>query len=210
MAVLAIRCPTCGSAAASTTTPNEYECSHCKSKFQIVRPADATVTTDSRTHHCPICGKALQPLQSFRCTECGREDFCETCGTTIPAFGTKRFVCRACVSQKGWACQICGSYSTMVCVSCRRRACDLHITGLFGLIRDRTAEVRFFNCPTCRGQLCSACLEKKEGVFSTKYLCRVCGTEIRPTATTLQSCKFCGHTLYAASAFCSTCGKALS
>src|SRR5208282_5096879 len=133
MSVLAIRCPTCGSAAASTTTPNEYECSHCRSKFQIVRPADRTVITDKRTHHCPICGRAVQTLQSFRCTECAKVDFCYNCVASIPTFGTQRFVCRACVSQKGWACQSCGSYATAVCINCKRHACGQHVAELFGL-----------------------------------------------------------------------------
>ena len=210
MSVLAIRCPTCGSVAASTMTPNEYECSHCRSKFQIVRPADATVITDSKIHHCPICGRALQPLQSFKCTECGREDFCEDCGTSIPTFGTKRFVCRACVNQKGWACQVCGSYAMMACVNCGRRACDSHITLVFGLRRKVATDIRYFNCPTCRGQLCPACVEEKSGFFSTKYLCKKCGAEVPWTNETVRRCMICGHSVEAGATFCSSCGKSLS
>jgi DNA-directed RNA polymerase subunit RPC12/RpoP len=209
MSVLAIRCPTCGSAAASTMTPNEYECSHCRSKFQIVRPADATVITDSKIHHCPICGRALQPLQSFKCTECGREDFCEDCGTSIPTYGTKRFVCRACVAQKGWACQACGSYAMMVCVSCGRRSCNEHIVTIFGFVKKGDVKVRYFNCQTCLGQLCSACIQEKSGILSTKYLCRKCGNEVPWSTETGRLCKFCGHTVVTGS-FCSSCGKALT
>jgi DNA-directed RNA polymerase subunit RPC12/RpoP len=157
MAVLAIKCPTCGSAAASTTNPNEYECSHCRSKFQIIRPSDATVVTDSRTHHCPICGRTIQTYNSFRCTECGKEDFCDNCGTTVPSFGTHRFVCRACVHQKGWACRSCGDYGFAVCISCKRRACSQRLTQMFGLTHTRNGKstVQYFNCQTCGGALCS-------------------------------------------------------
>ncbi len=212
MSVVAIRCPTCGSAATSTTTQNEYECTHCQSRFQIVRPADATVVTDARAHHCPICGRAVQTTQSFRCTECGRIDFCNSCVATVPSLGTQRFVCRNCMSQKGWACSGYGNYATAFCISCRRRACGQHVIELFGLQHTRggqTNQVDYFNCPTCKGQLCSACVLEKSGIFSTKFYCRKCGTEVNVSLQPTRVCRFCYHGVEHVSAFCPSCGKAL-
>ena len=212
MSLLVIRCPFCGSAAAETTTANEYECSHCKSKFQVVRPADATVVTDAKTHHCPICGRAVQTLQSFKCTECGKVDFCERCVASLPTYGTERFVCRACVSQKGWACQSCGSYAITVCVNCRRRTCREHVSEMFGLMRvGRDGSiVAYFNCPNCHGQLCSACVQLKKKILSTKYLCGKCGGELELETEPSSICKFCGHSVDPVSTFCASCGRALS
>ncbi len=212
MSVVAIRCPTCGSAAASTATANEYECSHCRSRFQIVRPSDATVVTDARAHHCPICGRAVQTIQSFKCTECGRIDFCSNCVASIPSMGTQRFVCRACMTQKGWACSTCGGYSLTVCISCRRRSCGEHVAELFGLrnARGQTVFFEFYHCPTCRGQLCGACIQEKSGIFSTKYYCRQCSTQVQLLSAPSRACKFCAHTVEGTSPFCSSCGRALS
>ena len=137
MSVVAIRCPACGSAAASTTTPNEFVCTHCQSRFQIVRPADGTVYTDARTHHCPICGRAVQATQSFKCTECGETDFCGNCVTTIPSLGTQRFVCRACINRKGWACYSCGNYAPRACMVCGRHACQSHNFAMFWLDKSK-------------------------------------------------------------------------
>ena len=191
-------------------TPNEYECSHCRSKFQIVRPADATVVTDARTHHCPICGRAVQTLQSFRCTECGRVDFCERCVASLPTFGTERFVCRACVNQKGWACQTCGSYAMTVCINCKQRACEQHVAELFGLKRLRrdVTAFEYYNCPSCHGQLCAACVKEKSGIFSTKHYCGKCGMEVQSRTAPSRLCKFCGHSVDAVSLFCVSCGRA--
>jgi DNA-directed RNA polymerase subunit RPC12/RpoP len=213
MSVVAIRCPTCGSVANSTTTANEYQCSHSQSRFQIIRPADGVVISDSRAHHCPICGRAVQTTQSFKCTECGRVDFCKSCVTSIPILGAERFVCRACMAIKGWACSSCGGYATLVCINCRRRACGEHTVGFFALQHVKGAEtirVEYFTCTSCKGQLCNSCIEKKSGIFSTKYLCRRCNTELEAASTPNRVCKSCGHTAGAPSAFCTTCGKALS
>lgn len=213
MSVVAIRCPTCGSAAASTTTPNEYECSHCRSRFQIVRPADATVVTDARAHHCPICGRAVQTTQSFRCTECGRIDFCNNCVATIPSFGTERFVCRACMTQKGWACSSCGGYAMTVCINCKRRACGQHLVELFGLRYIRNGKVigvDYLSCPNCKGQLCANCVQEKSGIFSTKYYCKKCAGELLAVSGASRTCKVCGHIVDTPSGFCTNCGRALS
>jgi hypothetical protein len=181
MSVLAIRCPTCGSAAASTMTPNEYECSHCRSKFQIVRPADATVVSDLKIHHCPICGRAVQLQQSFKCTECGRVDFCDNCVVSIPVFGTERYACRACVSQKGWACRECGGYADTVCVRCAKRSCEEHLEKMFGLqvvgASGETFRIDFFTCPSCQGDVCWDCIEEKGFLIKT-YSCKKCGSRL--------------------------------
>jgi DNA-directed RNA polymerase subunit RPC12/RpoP len=209
LSLLAIRCPTCGSAAASTTTPNEYECSHCRSKFQIVRPADATVVSDAKAHHCPICGRAVQTLQSYKCTECGKIDFCDHCVAPIPVFNTQRYVCRACMDQKGWACSSCGNYASMVCIHCKRHACGQHVAQLFGTVKSTTV-TNYFNCRNCRGQLCSTCIQTKSGIFSTRYYCKKCGAELQPNTSTARVCRYCAHSLDTASSFCPTCGKALA
>lgn len=211
MSVLAIRCPTCGSAAVGTTTPNEYECSHCQSRFTIVRPADATVVSDTRTHHCPICGRAIQTAQSFRCTECGRVDFCNNCVASVPSLGTQRFVCRACMTQKGWACSACGAYATAFCITCKKRACGQHVAQQFGTQHYQAGQtqVQYYTCPACNGLLCLTCVNEKKGVFSTKYYCKRCGTQANVSSQPVRVCRFCNHMVQPTSSFCSNCGKAL-
>lgn len=205
MSVVAIRCPTCGSAVASTANPDEYVCSHCQSRFHFVRPADATVVTDARAHHCPLCGRAVQLSQSFRCTECSKTDFCSNCVATIPSMGTQRFVCRACMTQKGWACSSCGNLATSTCIVCRKRACIQHNAGTFSIREGKN--LYFFTCPSCRGQLCNNCVEVKSGIFSTKYYCRRCRNELTGSVQQGRTCKFCYQTVPAGSVFCPNCGK---
>jgi hypothetical protein len=205
LSVIAIRCPTCGSAAASTSNPNEYVCTHCESRFQIVRPADATVLTDTRAHHCPLCGRAVQALQSFRCTECGTADFCSNCVVSVPSLGTRRFVCRTCMNRKGWACSTCGGLATTTCISCRRRACEQHNLASFGVSEGAIAG--FLTCPTCRGQLCKNCVEIRSSFFSTKYYCKKCRTELTWSQQQGRTCKFCYRTVPSGATFCTFCGK---
>jgi membrane protease subunit (stomatin/prohibitin family) len=212
MSVVAIRCPTCSSVASSTTTPNEYFCTYCQRTFPINRPADATVTTDLRAHYCPMCGRAVQTTQSFKCTECGKIDFCTNCVASVPGTGAPRYVCRACMIQKGWACSNCGEYATSVCVNCRKRACGIHVSELFGLKYTKAGEtlrVEYFKCLTCNGQLCGSCVLEKKGIFSTKYYCGKCNTELQLTSRPSRSCKACGHSVEGQAAFCRNCGKAL-
>jgi len=181
MSILAIRCPRCGGSAEPTGKSNEYKCVHCGTEAQFVRPGDGTVVSDSRTHHCPLCGKAVKLLQSFRCTECGTVDFCQTCMCPVANFGVVRYVCRACVAEKGWACPACGGFGASVCVNCGRRACSAHSDGIFGVIHERRDEtiVQFYSCPNC-GQLCTECIQEKRGLFSRKYYCPKCGVQIHP------------------------------
>ena len=137
-----------------------------------------------KTHHCPICGKAVQNLQSFRCTECGKEDFCDSCVASIPIFGTQRFVCLECVNRKGWACPSCGGYAAIVCVNCGKRTCDSHIMELFGLQLQRpngeTYRTDYFNCLTCKGQVCWDCVEER-GFLLKEYHCKKCGSNLEHT-----------------------------
>jgi hypothetical protein len=192
LSVVAIRCPTCGSAAASTANPNEYVCTHCQSRFQIVRPADATVVTDARAHHCPLCGRAVQIPESFRCTECGKPDFCNNCVASIPSFGTQRFVCRTCMNQKGWACSTCGNLAINTCIVCVRRACGQHYVATFGIEGgSRGGAIGYFSCLICRGQVCIDCVEIKSGLFSTRYYCRRCKTELSWSLQQGRFCRFC-------------------
>jgi DNA-directed RNA polymerase subunit RPC12/RpoP len=208
LAVVAIRCPTCGSAAASTATSNEYECSHCRTRFQLVRPSDAMVVTDERAHHCPLCGRPVKTTEAFRCTECGRSDFCNACVASIPSFGAHRFVCRTCMSQKGWACSTCGTYATATCIVCHRRTCGDHYTAVFASTSG--SRIYYLNCPACRGQVCINCAVIKSGVFSTHYYCRKCGTELSQALEQGKYCPYCHHTVAATSAFCPFCGKAMA
>lgn len=209
MAVLAIRCPNCGSAAASTQNPNEYVCTNCQTRFQIVRPSDATVVTDIRAHHCTTCGRPVQTLQSFKCTECGKADFCESCVTPVPSLGARRFVCRTCVQQKGWACATCGDYAGLVCGSCPRRSCEKHSSKIFGFADSEatwTELLFFFDCPTC-GKLCSNCVETKKGFFSDSFFCRKCRHQLQPVKQPAKACIFCKQMILATESFCSHCGR---
>jgi hypothetical protein len=207
LAVVAIRCPTCGSGATSTSTPNEYFCSHCQTRFQIVRPSDATVVTDERAHHCPLCGRPVKTTDSFQCTECGKFDFCNICVTSVPTFGAQRFICRTCLSHKGWACSTCGNYATVTCIVCKRHSCGAHYSATFGITSG--AKIYYLNCPTCRGQLCINCTDVKSGIFSTRYYCRRCHNELSPVQQPGRYCKFCYQTVAITQSFCSNCGKAL-
>ena len=189
MSILVVRCPNCGaSTVPSVAETDKYDCMNCGNKgIQLIRPGDATVVSDSKTHYCRLCGselgkKAVHPLRSFRCTQCQTPDFCEHCVSPVPNFGVERFVCRACLSEKGWACGICEGFGASECVNCGRRACQQHLPELFGLIhrtRDEDDTVTFYNCENC-GQLCTGCLQAKRGLFSKKYCCPKCGTQIHP------------------------------
>ncbi len=172
-----------------------------------VRPADRTVVTDARAHHCPICGRGVEMVQSFRCTECGREDFCTNCVTSLPSLGTLRFVCRACMSQKGWACTTCGNLAVATCIICKRRACGQHNVATFGIAERRGVRIGFLTCPSCNGQLCVGCVETKSGVFSTRYYCRKCRNELIWTPQQIGACKFCYHIVTPGAVFCTFCGK---
>ena len=208
MAVVAIRCPTCGSAAALTANPNEYQCSHCQTRFQLVRPSDATLTTDARAHHCPLCGRPVQITQSFKCTECGRLDFCSTCVTSVPSMGTQRFVCRSCMNQKGWACSSCGEFAHSTCIVCMRRSCGTHYSQAFGLPRGQ--KLLYMSCPSCNGRVCVTCVETKSGFFSSKYFCKKCSSELQLSPEQARYCKFCHRVISKTGAFCTNCGKALT
>ena len=180
MSIVAIRCLRCGGPTVPTANPNEYNCQHCGFVSEFVRPADGTVVRDARTHHCPLCGRAVKLLQSFRCTECGTVDFCEHCVSSLPNFGVERFVCRACIDAKGWACPACGSFGASTCVNCRRRSCQKHMEELFGLLH-QTREgdaIEFYSCANCQGELCADCLQVRRRLFSTKYYCPKCGCQV--------------------------------
>jgi DNA-directed RNA polymerase subunit RPC12/RpoP len=207
MSVVAIRCPTCGSAAASTANPDEYVCRHCNTRFQITHPT-ATVISDTRAHHCPICGRPVSALESFRCTECGRADFCQRCVTAMPLRGTERFVCRTCLTKKGMACSDCGDYAPTVCSVCSRRACQKHVDSYFALYVGKECQVHYAICPSCKGIVCNNCTQLKRGVFSTKVRCGKCGTEVSLSPDQVVSCQFCGVALSANVAFCPSCGRA--
>jgi hypothetical protein len=214
MSVVPIRCPTCGSAASSTASPNEYVCDHCKTRFQIVRPSDGTIVTDAIAHHCPTCGRSVHTIQSFRCTECGRIDFCESCVTKVPtSLGAHRFVCRSCATQKGWMCSDgnCGDYGTRVCVACSRRACEKHISLIFAhtVGTEPVHEFRFFSCETCGGEVCMNCVESRIGIFRAKSYCSKCHNELRIRAEVPIICKVCDNVMPKSATVCSNCGRFL-
>lgn len=179
MTVVAIRCPSCGSAAASTSNANEWVCSHCQTRFQITRPADGTVITDAKAHHCPICGRPVQVIQSYKCTECGRLDFCESCVTAVPNLGAERFVCRSCVHNKKWNCAICGNYGATTCIACSRRACQEHDAKLFAY--SIGSDTIILNCISCAGQVCADCAEPRRRFIRTRFYCNKCRNKLNTT-----------------------------
>jgi DNA-directed RNA polymerase subunit RPC12/RpoP len=208
LSVVAIRCPTCGSAAASTANPGEYVCGHCNTRFQIVHPS-ATLISDSKAHHCPICGRPVNALGSYKCTECGTMDFCSRCVTAVPLKKTERFVCKNCITKKGWGCSECGDYAQTTCVVCSRKTCQQHSDKYFGLEIGRERKVYYTNCPTCRGPTCVSCTEIKEGLFSPRrYYCKRCRSEVTLLPRLAASCKFCGMGVAPTAVFCPSCGKA--
>lgn len=174
LAVVAIRCPNCGSPAASTTEPNEYQCSNCRGKFHFVYPSDGTVVTDTRAHHCPLCGRPVQTTASFMCTECKRLDFCDGCVTAVPSMGTQRFVCRECTKQHGWACSRCGKFAPLTCIVCHRRGCKDHYMELFAHPQRKDKSV--LNCPSCSGLICVGCAERR-GLLSRPF-CKKCHAQL--------------------------------
>ena len=209
MSVVAITCPTCGSPATSTVNANEYVCTHCHTRFQITHPS-ATLISDTRAHHCPICGRPVQATQSYRCTECGRVDVCDRCVTAVRSRDSERFACRTCIAAKGWSCSECGNFAETVCVVCKRRACQTHLERHFGLRVGNDVRIFHALCLTCNGRLCNSCAEVKRGYFSSKVYCRKCRNEVTLDLSQQQSssCSFCGTLLRAGVRFCSLCGKA--
>jgi hypothetical protein len=209
LAVVPIRCPTCGSAAASTAKPNEYQCSHCLARFQFVHPGDGTVVTDTRAHHCPMCGRPVQTTESYMCTECKRLDFCDSCVTAVPSMGTQRFVCRECTKQQGWACSSCGKFARLTCIVCHRRGCQDHYMELFGHPQGKGL-LFLMNCPSCSGLICVNCTERK-GLLS-RPSCKKCHTKLtRVIEKGPRQTRYCGHCnrITEDSSFCTSCGKAL-
>lgn len=180
MSIVAVRCLRCGGSGVPTGKPDQYKCENCGTLLPLVRPGDGTVISDSKIHHCPLCGIELKPHKSFKCTECGFVDFCETCVSSVPNFGVVRFVCRACIDAKGWACQTCGAFGMFACVNCGRRSCQAHGEELFGVLHQSRDEetVNFYNCPACNGPLCVGCVVEKRGFFSKKYYCGKCGVQV--------------------------------
>ena len=132
LSAIAVRCPTCGSSDVSTAGPDEYTCGHCNTRFQIARPS-ATLVRDTKVHNCPICGRPVSTSGSFMCTECRRLDLCDRCVTSVPMHGGERYVCKTCVTTKGWGCGECGDYAPNVCYNCKRRACRTHLGKYFGV-----------------------------------------------------------------------------
>lgn len=223
MSVIPLHCLNCGGKASSTANRDEYICQNCGKMFQIVRPADGTVMTDTRAHHCPICGRPVEVTQSYKCTECGKVDFCEVCVTSITGreTGVQRFVCKSCMVQRGWACSTCGNMTVATCIRCKRRACRQHMATAFAI--QRYSEARYFTCPVCRGVLCNSCVEVKVGILSAKYYCKRCRTELNwsmqgvvvqsaaplhpsPPATSNKTCPNCGASNPTHAKFCRKCG----
>lgn len=99
MSKVPLACPTCGGKVKPTSIPQEYSCENCGARFVLVRPSDGTVVTDIKTHYCPVCGKPVSPTHAYKCTECGKTDFCETHISTIQTRGISRYVCPACKTR---------------------------------------------------------------------------------------------------------------
>ena len=189
MSIISVRCQRCGGPGVPTGTLGEYNCEHCGTFSELVHPLDGTVINDSKRHFCPMCGRSVKPLKSFKCTECGVVDFCESCVAKVPNFGVVRFVCRDCIHRKGWACEICMDYGASTCVRCGKHACQQHADELFGIIHENNHEriVESYACAQCQGLLCLSCLIQKRGWFSAKYICSHCGNPAFLMASKTQS-----------------------
>jgi hypothetical protein len=210
LSLVPIRCPTCGSAAASTSNANEYVCAHCQTRFQIVRPSDGTIVTDVKAHICPSCRRGVQPPRIFRCSECQKVDLCENCVISVPAQGRERFVCKTCLVEKklGGLCGLCQKFAPTLCVSCGMAACDKHYGDLFARPFEAYT-VLFFDCSTCRGRVCVNCAELHHGFLSTDFHCRRCHSKLEKTRSAGKLCESCYLVMFAASDHCPRCGKPL-
>jgi DNA-directed RNA polymerase subunit RPC12/RpoP len=189
---------------ASTTEPNEYQCSNCRAKFHFVQPHDGTVVTDTRAHHCPLCGRPVQTTVSYMCTECKKPDFCDSCVTAVPFMGTKRFVCRECTKQHGWACSRCGKFAPVTCIVCGRRGCSDHTNEFFAHSQGRLLVA--MNCPSCAGLVCTNCAER--GGLLSRSSCKKCHTKLTAVFGKTSYCGYCHH-VTGDSSVCASCGKAV-
>ena len=176
MGTAIVRCPNCSSVSNRTTRPDEYKCSHCGATFHFVRPADQLVTYDVRTHNCPVCGKHVEAGKGYRCVECGQYDVCESCVDHVRG----KYLCFSCIRKEGNNCLYCGKYAIIRCVSCKGGACRDDYGRMFWKFKEFPDAHRLvsFECEVCRGAVCQNCVVERKELFSTKYICKNCGSKL--------------------------------
>ena len=190
-----IRCPNCGSTEVSQTKPDQYKCISCGVIFHFIRPD--VQRTDVVSHNCPVCGKPVPPGQGYKCTRCGKYDICEECVSFLNPDG---YVCKDCLKEAGQDCFICGKFAFQTCQACEKRLAkgdpEVEIVKkvcgeCYELFFADTRELKkaqggmpplwgtvTYHCPVC-GNICADCIEEKKGWFSSKIVCKGCGSEIR-------------------------------
>jgi len=195
MSVSMIRCPNCGSTEVSQTKPDQYQCNSCSVIFHFIRPD--IQKTDVVSHNCPVCGKPVQPGKGYRCNRCGKYDICEDCVSKLNPDG---YVCKDCLKAAGQDCFVCGKFAFQTCKACEirlargeteveivKKVCGPCYELFFADIRElekakggmppRWGTVTY-HCPNC-GNICVDCVEEKKSWFSTKQVCKACGSDVR-------------------------------
>jgi hypothetical protein len=156
MALIEIKCPRCGSACAKTRKTEEYLCGHCGAVFKFCDASKRVVTSGSLIRNCQFCGKPIDGTKGFKCTECEREFFCESCVDQVDS----KYVCVQCIETLGKACPFCGRYAEYACVECGEKACVEHPAESNFIKSDEIKKGTVLYCDTCQSYVCWHCAKK--------------------------------------------------
>lgn len=156
MALIEIKCPRCGSACAKNQKTEEYLCGHCGAIFKFCDSSKQVVTTGALIRNCQICGKPIEGINGFKCTECGREFFCKSCVDQVEG----KYVCIQCIKTSGKDCSYCSRYAEYICIGCGKKACVEHPAELNFIKSEEIKKGTVLYCHTCNGYICWDCVKK--------------------------------------------------
>ena len=136
---------------------------------------------------CDLCGQKIDSKRTLKCSECGIDNVCDDC---VESLG-ERLLCKKCIRDKGWSCDLCDNKYVAWCQCCGARSCYDHIDGFDFIPRNAFDEINKLHyslyCPKCRGYVCNKCyitIERK--LRGTVEHCKRCGTRLirhHPLAT---------------------------
>jgi hypothetical protein len=168
------RCPACG----ADLPANARFCPQCGERLTAEGNAPHTVAPEKELHNCVICGRAVDPENSFRCPLCGREKVCidhMVYGRTWASGPQKVKIptcCEVCygeeyirnhalidAAKKERKCGICGLLDAEFrCSACGRHFCARHaqerMIHALGQAPKRSYAV--LSCSRC-GNVCTEC-----------------------------------------------------
>ncbi len=135
---------------------------------------------------CALCGQKIDSKGALKCDECGIENVCDDCVESIG----ERPLCKRCIREKGWSCDLCDSKYLAWCQCCGARCCNDHIDRFDFIPRNAFDEINKLHyslyCPKCRGYVCNTCYVTIERTLrGTVEHCKRCGARLvrhRPLA----------------------------